>query len=317
MPRRPPRRGDGSRAGPAVRLRPVAPRSTGRSRRGSSGGWQRQVERHARRHPSANVSADSPTTRSGPRHDRATASAFAAPTPMMRARDPRALRTVISRRRRCRRRSARTRHRRRAGARRSRARRCRPRPAAAARWPSARSGRRSRRPVARNAPSLVEVAAALFDLGAIGAHRGVLLGVVALGDEHGAADAVQARRQRNRLAVVAGARRDDAARPLVGGEGADEVQPAADLEGAGRVGILVLDPDVEAQGLVEQRCLSSGEGGTGRDAGAGGVDVLEGGGIMWVLGPGSWVLGLGSGSWELGLGVLRFRGSASSRRRAS
>jgi hypothetical protein len=45
--------------------------------------------------PSANVLADAPTTRSEPRHERSIASAFLAPTPMMRAADPMAFRTVI------------------------------------------------------------------------------------------------------------------------------------------------------------------------------------------------------------------------------
>jgi hypothetical protein len=46
--------------------------------------------------PSAKVLAESPTTRSGPFHDRYTASAFTAPTPTIFACAPSALRTVIN-----------------------------------------------------------------------------------------------------------------------------------------------------------------------------------------------------------------------------
>ena len=59
--------------------------------------------------------------------------------------------------------------------------------------------------------------------------------------------------ERDRLAVVAGRRRDDAARAILGRQTRDQVETAAHLEGAGRVVVLVLHPDVEPQPLGQQR----------------------------------------------------------------
>ena len=64
---------------------------------------------------------------------------------------------------------------------------------------------------------LVEVAAELDQLGAVGAHRRVLLGIVAERRDDRARHALALHSERDRLAVVAGRRGDDAA-PLVGGQ---------------------------------------------------------------------------------------------------
>src|SRR4051812_25136992 len=91
---------------------------------------------------------------------------------------------------------------------------------------------------------LVEVAAALDDVGAGRAGGLVLLWGVADRHDNRARDALPLTRQRNRLAVIAGARRDDAA-ALAGRQTANQIEPAADLEGAGGVVVLVFDEDVE------------------------------------------------------------------------
>ena len=53
------------------------------------------------------------------------------------------------------------------------------------------------------------------------------------------------RRERNRLAVIAGAGGDDASRALVIRERRNKVEAAANLERAGRIVVLVFDVNVE------------------------------------------------------------------------
>ena len=100
---------------------------------------------------------------------------------------------------------------------------------------------------------LVEILAALFERGAVGAHGRVLFGIVARRHEHRARHAVDARGHGNRLAVIAGARGHDALRALLERHRADQVEAAAHLERARRVVVLVLHPDREAGRFVEER----------------------------------------------------------------
>src|SRR5438552_16098655 len=102
-------------------------------------------------------------------------------------------------------------------------------------------------------PGLVVVAPVFDDLGAIRTHGGVLVRVVSYGNEDAALHAVHAARKRNRLAVIAGAGADDAAAPLLGRQLREKVQSAADLERAGWIVVLVLDPRLAAKPLVQQR----------------------------------------------------------------
>ena len=99
---------------------------------------------------------------------------------------------------------------------------------------------------------LVEIAAALLHHGAERAHRRVLLGIVAGRHEHRAGGVILAARHADRLAVVARARGDDAASAFIGGQRGDEIQPAAHLERAGRIVILVLDPQLHPGLGLEQ-----------------------------------------------------------------
>src|SRR5439155_8329758 len=98
----------------------------------------------------------------------------------------------------------------------------------------------------------VEVAAELDQLGAIGAHGGVLLRVIAEGHDNRAGHAFALTRQCDRLAVVSRRRRDDAV-ALVGGQAGDQVRTAAHLERSGRIVVLVLHPDVKSGLEREQR----------------------------------------------------------------
>ena len=89
---------------------------------------------------------------------------------------------------------------------------------------------------------LVVVAPVLDHFRAVRAHRRVLVGIVADGHDDAAADAVHAAGERDRLAVIAGAGADDAAAAILGRELREQVQAAANLERAGWIVILVLDP---------------------------------------------------------------------------
>ena len=99
----------------------------------------------------------------------------------------------------------------------------------------------------------VEVLPVHDQLGAERPHRGELHRVRVLGHADARCDAVEARGIGDRLAVVSCRRRDQPARPLVLGELGDEVDPAAHLEGADRLVVLVLHPDLGADQLVEAR----------------------------------------------------------------
>src|SRR4051795_10395420 len=100
----------------------------------------------------------------------------------------------------------------------------------------------------------VEVAAALDQLGAIGTHRGVLLGVIAERHDNRARYALALTRERDRLPVVARGRGDHAA-ALVGAKARDQVRATAHLERAGGIVVLVLHPDVEP-GLERQQRMA-------------------------------------------------------------
>src|SRR5204863_5458440 len=104
---------------------------------------------------------------------------------------------------------------------------------------------------------LVEIATELDDLGAERAHRGVLFRIVADRNDDRARHTFTLTCERDRLAMIPRARRDDAA-PLVGRQSRDQVQATADLECAGGIVILMLDVDVEAglgtkQGMDQKR----------------------------------------------------------------
>ena len=89
--------------------------------------------------------------------------------------------------------------------------------------------------------------------------------------------AVDARRQRDRLAMIAGAGGDNAAGAFFRGHRADQVQAAAHLEGTGRIVILVLHPDRQAGGLIEQRVAHQRRSRTcGDTRSRASVDVVQG-----------------------------------------
>ena len=97
---------------------------------------------------------------------------------------------------------------------------------------------------------VVEIAAVEDELGAEAAHRGDLDRVRLLRDADRRPHAEEAGGVGDRLAVVAGRGGDHAALPLVCAELRDQVDPAAHLEGADRLVVLVLDEDVGAEQLV-------------------------------------------------------------------
>ena len=99
---------------------------------------------------------------------------------------------------------------------------------------------------------LVVVAAVLDELGTERAHRGELDRVRPLGDADARLEAEEARRVGDRLAVVARRGGDQAAAPLLLAQLRDEVDAAANLEGADRLVVLVLDPDLGADELAQR-----------------------------------------------------------------
>ena len=106
----------------------------------------------------------------------------------------------------------------------------------------------------RVAARLVEVAPVLDQLGAEGSHRRVLVAGIAVRNDDHAAQAVAARGVREALSMVASRRADDAGGALAAlGHRAEQVESAANLEGAGRRVVLVLDPDLAAGATREQR----------------------------------------------------------------
>ena len=99
----------------------------------------------------------------------------------------------------------------------------------------------------------------------------------ALGHEHGGLDAEQLGGQRDALGVVAGRGRDHAARPLLGGQPGDPDVAAADLERAGALEVLALEPDRPAdQGGEPARLLHRGHDRDVADHLAGRLDVRQG-----------------------------------------
>ena len=100
---------------------------------------------------------------------------------------------------------------------------------------------------------LVEVAAALDDLGAERADRSHLRGVRPLRDADRDVDAEAPSGVGQRLAVVPGRGSDEPLAPLLLGELRDEVHAAAHLERAGRQVVLVLDAHLRAEKLGEPR----------------------------------------------------------------
>jgi hypothetical protein len=128
---------------------------------------------------------------------------------------------------------------------------------------------------------LVEVAPELHDVGAERAHGRVLVGVVAEWNDDRARHTFALAGERNRLTVIAGRGRDDAA-PLVGGQVRDEIQSAPDLEGARRIVVLVLDVEREPRLRVEQRVPQQRRRPERAvDDCPGGVDVSKSDGHRW------------------------------------
>ena len=109
-------------------------------------------------------------------------------------------------------------------------------------------------------PRIVEVVPVLEDLRTERAHGGVLVRIVANRHDDAAPNPVKTARQCDGLTVIPRARADDAALLLLVAQLRDQIQTAADLEGSGRVVILVLDPGGAANPLVEQRMLEERRG---------------------------------------------------------
>src|SRR3984885_12622666 len=123
---------------------------------------------------------------------------------------------------------------------------------------------------------LVEVAPVQHHLGAEGLHRLHLHRVGLLRCAHDRAHAEQVRRVGDRLAMVAGRRRDHARAALRRAELAHQVHAAADLERADWLVVLVLDPGPRAGQLVERRiAIQRGRAQVGGDALTGREHVSE------------------------------------------
>ena len=99
---------------------------------------------------------------------------------------------------------------------------------------------------------LVEVAAVLDDGGTPRAHRGVLVRIVSRGNVNRAGDLLLVAGECDRLAVVAGAGGDDAARGQLALQRSNQVQPAPNLESTRRVVVLVLDVHIGLQRVGQQ-----------------------------------------------------------------
>ena len=102
---------------------------------------------------------------------------------------------------------------------------------------------------------LVEVATLLEDLGTEGAYSRHLVRVRPNGHDDATADAVELTGKRQRLAVVPGAGRNDAALAFTIVELAHQIQAASNLEGACRIVVLVLHQHAATNPLVEQRVV--------------------------------------------------------------
>jgi hypothetical protein len=105
--------------------------------------------------------------------------------------------------------------------------------------------------VLRVLAAVLEVVAVFDQRDAQGAHGGVFLHRIAVRHDDGAGHAVGARGPADALAVVAARGADDFAGECAGLRQLLEIgQPAADLEGAHRRVVLVLDPAVGAQAIA-------------------------------------------------------------------
>ena len=126
-------------------------------------------------------------------------------------------------------------------------------------------------------PGLVEVAPVLDDLRSERPDRLDLERVRPLGDAHRRRDAEEAGGVGDRLAVVPGRGGDQSALTLVGSQLRDEVDAAAHLEGADRLVVLVLHPDLRPDERLERRiAVERRRPQIGRDALARGAHVVEG-----------------------------------------
>jgi hypothetical protein len=94
---------------------------------------------------------------------------------------------------------------------------------------------------------VVEVPTVFHDRCAERADCGVLLRIVSHRNCHEAGDTRPLCGKSNRLTVIPGARRDDAALALDIFQRCNEIQPAADLEGPRRVVILMFDMNFDAR----------------------------------------------------------------------
>ena len=140
----------------------------------------------------------------------------------------------------------------------SRARRCPRRRGAAVRSQNGSSARpSSRAPLASHA-RLIEIPAELDQGGSECAYRSVLVRIVAERHDHHARNAVHAGGERDRLPVIAGARRNHATYALIRRQRRDEIEAAADLEGARRIVVLVFDLEFEPRFGSQQRMPHQG-----------------------------------------------------------
>ena len=106
----------------------------------------------------------------------------------------------------------------------------------------------------RDGAAFVEILAANHQLAAEGFHRRVLLGRIAFGHDDDCWHAVARRGKRDRLAVIAAGRGDQAFQSAVGAaQRVDINQATAGLERSGRRVVLVLDDDVGADAMAQQR----------------------------------------------------------------
>ena len=91
---------------------------------------------------------------------------------------------------------------------------------------------------------VVKIFAVEDNLGAQGAHRVYLRGIRSLGYGDDGARLEEPRGVGDRLAMVAGRGGDDSTQPVFLAETAEEVDAPSDLEGSGRLVVLVLDDEL-------------------------------------------------------------------------
>jgi len=103
-------------------------------------------------------------------------------------------------------------------------------------------------------PGCLEVVAVLDELDSEAPHGLVLVRAVAVRDDDGHGYAVGPAGKREALPVVTARRRDDARhRGTAGAQPVEVDEATSHLEGPGRRVVLVLDPDLRADGLPQQR----------------------------------------------------------------